>query len=292
MPNSKLMTADEIFKIAKTFVGFGITKIRLTGGEPLIRSDFHTVITQLATLPVSLHITTNGYFLHEHIDTLVTAGIKEINVSVDSLNEQHFNTITQTEAANKVFQNIQLAANAGLKIKINNVLIKDLNDNEIIDFINLTKNQNISVRFIEFMPFTNNKWHSDKTVSLNDILEKVQTTFSEPLIALKTDKNSTTKNYQLQGYRGDFGVISTVTAPFCSTCNRIRLTADGKLKNCLFATEETDLLTPLRANEAIETHILANVNAKKESRGGMTTNEDFKTNGANHKNRSMIAIGG
>ena len=292
MPNSKLMTADEIFKIAQTFVSFGITKIRLTGGEPLIRSDFDAIITQLATLPVSLHITTNGYFLDQHIDVLVASGIKEINVSVDSLNDQHFNKITQTESANKVFQNIQLAAAAGLKIKINNVLIKDLNDNEITDFIHLTRHQNISVRFIEFMPFSDNKWHSDKTVSLNDILTQVQSTFTEPLIALESDKNSTTKNYRLQGFLGDFGVISTVTAPFCSTCNRIRLTADGKLKNCLFATDETDLLTSLRANQSIEPLLIANIKAKKESRGGMTTNEDFKNNGANHKNRSMIAIGG
>lgn len=292
MPNSKLMTADEIYAIAKTFTDLGITKIRLTGGEPLVRSDFDSIAKQLATLPVSLHITTNGFLLDSHLDILKECDFKTINISLDTLKEDKFSSITQYDGYTKVLENIKKALELGFNVKINNVLMKKENDDEIIDFINLTKEYNLSVRFIEFMPFSKNEWSFDKAVSHKDILSKVQSHYQQEIESLDSLPNGTTKNYRIKDFNGDFGVISTVSEPFCSTCNRIRLTADGKLKNCLFSSGETDILTAYRNNINIQNLIFNNIKTKAFSRGGMATNDEFNTKGANHKNRSMIAIGG
>ena len=292
MPNNKLMTADEIYAIAKIFTDLGVTKIRLTGGEPLVRSDFDSIARQLATLPVSLHITTNGYLLDSHLNILKECDFKTINISLDTLSDENFFSITQFDGYKKVLENIQKALEFDFNVKINNVLMKDENDGEIIDFINLTKDYNLSVRFIEFMPFSKNEWSFDKAISHKNILSKVKSHFTQEIESLDTLPNGTTKNYRIKGFKGDFGVISTVSEPFCATCNRIRLTADGKLKNCLFSSGETDLLTAYRNNINIQNLIYENIKNKAFSRGGMTTNDEFNSKGSNHKNRSMIAIGG
>lgn len=291
-PKSQLMTTDEVIEIAILFVKNGVDKIRLTGGEPLLKKDFSEILMALSKLPVHLSITTNAILVDRYIDTFKQCNLKNINVSLDTLNPEKFDVITKRDHFDKAFQNLNLLLNSGFNLKLNVVLMKNFNEDEIIDFIDFTKDKNIGVRFIEFMPFDGNSWDISKLISYNEILDKVISHFSEgELITLKNEKNYTARNFKIENYKGSFGIISTVTNPFCDGCNRIRLTANGRLKNCLFSNNETDLLTAYRAGEQIE-HLIQNaIQSKKAVRAGMTKSEDFG-NTTNHDNRSMIAIGG
>ena len=291
-PKSHIMTYEEIYAIAKEFVDHGVTKIRLTGGEPLVRKDAALIMEKLASLPIDLAITTNGVIVDKFIDTFKKIGLKKINVSLDSLNTGKNTFITRRDYFKKVYDNIQLLVKEGFEVKINCVLIKGFNENEVIDFIELTKTQALQIRFIEFMPFDGNKWDLEKLVSLEEVLKQVYTKYdASSFIRLNDAPNDTAKNYQIKGYKGTFAVISSVSNPFCDSCNRVRLTANGQLKNCLFSTTESDLLTPLREGKSITTVIGKAVQAKHKIRSGMDTLEKFKDPNS-HNNRSMIAIGG
>lgn len=292
-PRAHLMTAVEIVTIAQTFVKLGVTKIRLTGGEPLVRKDAKTIIEQLGKLGVELTLTTNGILVHEFIDTFKEAGITTLNVSIDSLKKDKFNQITRRNYFEKLIENLDLLEANDFNVKLNVVVIKGFNDNEIVDFIEMTKDRNIQIRFIEFMPFDGNKWNKEKLVSYAEILELTNTFYGEEKVNRLQDKpNDTSKNHKINGYQGSFSVISSVTNPFCSTCNRIRLTADGKLKNCLFSNTETSLLDTLRAGESIEPLIFQNIKSKFAMRGGMDDDAKFQNPLLFSQNRSMIKIGG
>jgi len=292
-PKKELMTADEVFAIAKTFVGYGVDKIRLTGGEPLLRKDFPEIIEKLSALNTEISITTNGILIDKHIDVLKKFKVTKINLSLDTLVSTKFNTITLRNQFEKVIDNLHVLLNNDFKVKVNVVLIKGFNDNEIIDFINLTESLPIDVRFIEFMPFAGNEWDRSKMVSQKEILDQVNNHFSESnLEKLEDEKNLTAREYKIKNYVGSFGIISSITNPFCDGCNRIRLTANGKIKNCLFSNSETDLLTPYRSGEAIENVIASAIKNKKKIRAGMNTIADVDNPVLNQDNRSMIAIGG
>jgi len=276
-PRAHLMTADEIVTIAKTFVKLGVTKIRLTGGEPLVRKDAKFIIEQLGKLGVELTLTTNGILVHEFIDTFKEAGITTLNVSIDSLKKDKFNQITRRNYFEKLIENLDLLEVNGFQVKLNVVVIKGFNDNEIIDFIEMTKDRNIQIRFIEFMPFDGNQWNKEKLVSYAEIVSQVNAFYTEQKVERTQDKpNDTAKNHKITAYKGSFSVISSVTNPFCSTCNRIRLTADGKLKNCLFSNSETSLLDTLRAGESIEPLIFQNIKSKHAMRSGMDDDDKFQ----------------
>ncbi len=292
-PKSHIMSFDEIYTIAKTFVDYGVTKIRLTGGEPLVRKDVEVILKKLSTLPVELSITTNAVIVDKYIDVLKECNIKNINVSLDSLKAEKFNTITRRNHFDKVYQNILLLIKERFNVKLNAVLIKGVNDDEIINFINLTKRQPISVRFIEFMPFDGNKWDKSKMMSYAEVMKIVNSEFSQKqIIRLKDAANDTSKNYKIEGYQGSFAIISSITNPFCDSCNRIRLTANGHIKNCLFSSTESDLLTPLRNGDDITPLIAKKIQSKHKVRGGMDTLEKLESPDLHGKNRSMIAIGG
>ena len=288
-----VLTHEEIIVLAKEFVALGVNKIRLTGGEPLIKKNIEKIIRELTALPISLGITTNGILLDKYIDLFKECGVKDINISLDTLDKEKFELMTRRDYYDRVMSNIYQCILAGFNVKINAVLIKGTNDNEIVDFIEFTKDKNVSFRFIEFMPFDGNKWDTSKVVSLKDILSTVNRNYDEnQIIKLEDKKHDTTKNYRIKGYKGSFGVISTVSNPFCDSCNRIRLTANGRIKNCLFSATETNLLAPLRAGKDVVPHILDAVYPKKKSRGGMISDEDFFDKEKNTKNRAMISIGG
>jgi len=292
-PKASLMTADEIFALAQTFVENGVDKIRLTGGEPLLRKDFPEIISKLSTLKTSLSITTNGILIDRHIDALKQAKIKKVNLSLDTLVASKFHSVTLRDQFEKVISNLHLLLNHEFTVKVNVVLMKDFNDNEIIDFIKLTQFLPISVRFIEFMPFAGNEWDRSKMVSQNVILSQAESVFlSEEIQKLEDEKNFTARTYRIKGFLGDFGIISSITNPFCDGCNRIRLTANGKIKNCLFSNSETDLLTPFRNGESIENLISVSIKNKKKVRAGMVTIEEMDDPSLHFDNRSMIAIGG
>lgn len=292
-PKPHLMTADEIIEIAKTFVQFGVKKIRLTGGEPLVRKDAAAIILRLGKLGVNLTITTNGILVPNFIETFKEARIKTVNISIDSLIKEKFNQITRRNYFDSVMQNIDLLLQEGFRVKLNMVLIQGFNEDEIIDFIALTQHKNIQVRFIEFMPFSGNQWDKSKLVTFAQVLETVQSNYDFNDIERLVDApNDTAKNFKIKSYLGSFAIISSVTNPFCSTCNRIRLTADGKLKNCLFSNTETSLLETLRAGDSILPLIQQNLLSKKAVRGGMDDDIKFQNPDLFSQNRSMIAIGG
>ena len=292
-PRPHLMTEDEIVSIAQTFVDLGVTKIRLTGGEPLVRKEAHGIIERLGQLGVQLTLTTNGLLVHDFISTFKKAGIKALNVSIDSLQKEKYKAITRRDSFNQLWNNIELLQQNDFQVKLNVVLIKGFNDNEILDFIALTKAQKLQIRFIEFMPFDGNQWNKEKLVSYAEIIEQVHSVYSETqLLRIQDQPNDTAKNYKIEGFKGSFSIISSVTNPFCSTCNRIRLTADGKLKNCLFSNSETALLPTLRAGNPIEPLIYENIQSKHAMRGGMDNDAKFQNPDLFSQNRSMIKIGG
>ncbi len=292
-PKAHIMTYEEIYTIAKEFVKMGVTKIRLTGGEPLIRKDASLILEKLASLPVQLTLTTNGVVVDRFINDFKKYGIKTLNISLDSLNEKKNEEITRRSYFKKVYQNMILLVKEGFKVKVNCVLIKGFNDNEIIDFIKLSRDLPIQVRFIEFMPFDGNQWNKKKLVSLEEILSEVDLNFKkENIIKLKDALNDTTKSYKIRDYKGTFAIISSVTNPFCDGCNRIRLTANGHIKNCLFSSKESDLLTPFRAGEPISVVIKKAIQSKRKIRNGMDTLDKFNQPELHSNNRSMITIGG
>lgn len=292
-PKASLMTANEIFSIARTFVENGVDKIRLTGGEPLLRKDFPEIASKLASLGVSLSITTNGILIDRHIDVLKQYGINKINLSLDTLVSSKFHSVTLRNQFEKVVDNLHLLLNNDFKVKVNVVLMKGFNENEIVDFVKLTQFLPLSVRFIEFMPFAGNEWDRSKMISQKEILSELEKTFSsEEILKLEDEINFTARTYRIKDFQGDFGIISSITNPFCDGCNRIRLTANGKIKNCLFSNSETDLLTPFRNGESITNLISESIKTKKKVRSGMVTIEEMDDPSLHFDNRSMIAIGG
>lgn len=292
-PRDHIMSYEEIFALAKLFVKHGVTKIRLTGGEPLVRKDVHKLMDTLASLPVELSISTNGIKAHDFIDVFKRCNIQNINVSLDTLNAEKFNGITRRDRFQIVRNNIQLLISEGFNVKVNAVLMKDFNEDEIIDFVQFTRENPISMRFIEFMPFDGNQWNMSKLVSYADIMDCVHATYnSDEVLRLQDAPNDTSKNYRIKGYMGSFAIISTVTNPFCDSCNRLRLTANGQLKNCLFSATENDLLTGLREGKDIEPLIKMAVASKQKIRGGMDSLQKLKDPELHSQNRSMISIGG
>jgi molybdenum cofactor biosynthesis protein A len=291
-PKPHLMTADEIVKIASAFVGLGVDKIRLTGGEPLVRKDAREIILRLGELGTQLTLTTNGLLVHQFLDTFKQAKIETINVSLDTLIKKKYQQITRRNLFDTVLENVDLLLAEGFRVKINVVLMKGFNQDEIVDFIGLTEHKNVQIRFIEFMPFSGNAWDKSKLVTYSEIVNEVAAAFPNQIERITDAPNDTAKNFKIVGYEGSFAIISSVTNPFCSTCNRIRLTADGKLKNCLFSDSETSLLDALRAGESILPLIEQNLLAKKAVRSGLDSDLKFQDPDAFSKNRSMIAIGG
>lgn len=289
-PHNRLMQVDEIAQLTQLFVMQGISKIRLTGGEPLVRKDAPAIIERLAQLPVELHMTSNGIRIDDMLPQLVTAQFKSINISLDTLRSERFFKITRRDYFERVRANIDLLLQHGILTKINMVVMKGINEDEILDFVALTKANPLEIRFIEFMPFSGNKWTSNQVYTQVDILNKIHSVYTTESIT--AGPHDTAKAFSIAGHAGRIAIISTMTAPFCAGCNRIRLTADGKLKNCLFSADETDLLTVLRAGGEVLPLIQENIRSKAQKLGGqLATNfEHIDTDFL--KNRSMITIGG
>lgn len=290
---AEFMTQEELLLITRQFVKMGIKKIRLTGGEPLIKKNFSAIIKELSQIPVELTLTTNAVILDRFIADLKTANVQKLNISLDSLNEARFNAISRRNNFKKILSNIFLAVNNGFDVKLNVVLMKGVNDDEIIDFIQLSHHNKINIRFIEFMPFNGNEWDWSNTVSFQSIMDSVEQYFGKEMILTETaSPNSTSKNFRIKDYKGDFGIISTITNPFCDSCNRIRLTADGRIKNCLFSSNETDILSALRNGDDIAPLIRQSVLKKHAKRAGIDSFESEAGKEIFSQNRSMTTIGG
>lgn len=284
------MTAEEIDQIVSVFVKEGVKKIRLTGGEPLVRKDAQEIIERLSKYPVELAISTNGVLVDKYINVLKSAGIKSLNVSLDSLTREKFFAITRRDEFNRILDNIYLLLRHDFRVKINVVVMKGVNDDELNDFIAWTKHLPVHVRFIEFMPFAGNEWSREKVFSYQEMLDHISKEYK--FMKLQDAKHDTDKKYFVPGHDGTFAVISTMTQPFCGGCNRMRLTTDGKMKNCLFSKSEMDILSALRKGMDITPLIKQCVWMKEEKLGGQFNTTDEKLDTSKINNRSMIHIGG
>lgn len=288
LPAEHYMSADEILALAQVFVDMGVRKIRLTGGEPLVRKDFPQILERLSGLPVELALTTNGVLLPRHLDALNASGMRSINVSLDSLQRERFLALTHRDDYVAVRAAIEQAVDAGFDVKVNAVLLRGKNEDEIKDFVQWSADQPVHVRFIEFMPFDGNRWQWEAIVPFKEVMQRIESDFA--LEKVEDGPNDTARAFRVRNGKGTFGVIASMTQPFCGTCNRLRLTADGKIRNCLFSDAEEDLLAALRAGEAIEPLIRASLAAKRAKHGGLSGLDQLSADAIPH--RSMIRIGG
>lgn len=286
----ELMSASEITQIASEFVKLGVSKIRLTGGEPMLRKDFAEILENLSQLPVELTITTNGVLVDKYLDLLKKSNIKTVNVSIDSLNETDFEKITGRNMFQRVWKNIQLLLDNQFEIKLNVVAMKGHIESELENFISLTRDYPVEVRFIEFMPFTGNHWKSDKVITASELIALAMS--NHDVNPLETSAHATAKKYQVDNNQGRIAFISTMSSHFCGDCNRMRLTASGKIKNCLFGQEEIDLLAAIRNNLPIDLLIKESVTRKHKALGGQFSQDYKEIKAEAIINSSMIAIGG
>ena len=247
-----ILTFEEIYRISEVFVSLGIEKIRLTGGEPLVRKDVPKLVEKLARLKPDLKdlaLTTNGFDLPRHSAALRDAGLDRVTISLDSLQPEKFHQITGVDALEKVLSAIRSARLHGLEpVKINAVIVRGRNDDEIVDFARFARSEGIRMRFIEYMPLdSGHAWNREDVVSGEEIRRRINEIY--PIVPASGDRGSeTARNYVFaDGAAGEIGVIAPVTEMFCGACSRIRLTADGQIRTCLFSTEEHDLRSVLRS---------------------------------------------
>ena len=297
----EILTFEEISRIARLFTGLGVEKIRITGGEPLVRKDLHSLIRMLSSLEGvdDLCLTTNASLLTEQIDDLAAAGLKRINVSIDTLDPQKFKQITKRGDLSKVLDGIFAAKKLGLHpIKINAVIERGTNEDDIIPLVEFSRENGFAMRFIEYMDVGNaNNWISEKIVSKKEILERIDARY--PLRKVGRDNGTAPSvDYEFIDGVGSLGVIASVTEPFCASCTRARLTADGKLVTCLFSDHGHDLKSLIRSGATDEqlTEVIASVWQARTDRysderlAAMNSPEGYQPK--THHKMEMITLGG
>jgi cyclic pyranopterin phosphate synthase len=246
----EILTYEEIHRLVNIFAQLGVTNIRLTGGEPLMRRELHLLVEKIHSVPGvhDIALTTNGYFLAEQALALVRAGLKRINVSVDSVDPAVFAKMVRRDYFRRVWEGLEVLENLPIRpIKINVVLIRGVNDREIASFVHLARTKPFVVRFIEFIPIgAEDGWSMDKVVPTREVIERINA-LGVRLMPVEYHGDQPADRYKFEDGLGEIGFISSVSEPFCSHCNRVRLTSDGKLRTCLFSLHETDLKSPLRS---------------------------------------------
>ena len=250
LTHEDILTYEEILRLARIAVGLGVDKIRLTGGEPLVRKDFSHLLPELMSIPglKDVSITTNGIYLKEHLENICSAGVGRINISLDSLKRDRYQQITGFDGFERVREAIQLAQKKGFHpIKINMVVLKGINDDEVADFARLSARYPFHVRFIEYMP-SGLLLHNEPLRHVSNTVIRERLEAVGPLIQLpRKPTDGPTVRYRFEGAQGEIGFISPLTHHFCQVCNRLRLTAKGHLRPCLLSDEELDLRGPMRA---------------------------------------------
>ena len=274
-----MLSYEEIDYLCGIFVSLGIEKIRLTGGEPLLRRDIETIISKLAKLKTGVNgerrlhdlaLTTNGYYLPERAGPMKTAGLDRVTISLDSLKRDVFKRMTGVDVLDKVLAGINAAKEAGLEpIKINAVIVRGHNEDELVDFAAFAREHDLKMRFIEFMPLdSGHEWSREDVVSGREIRERISARF--PLTPVDVERGSeTSSRYRFaDNAPGEIGIIAPVTEPFCGACSRIRLTADGQIRTCLFSTVEHSLRDVLRSGASRQEIVsfIESVVLKKEPR--------------------------
>jgi cyclic pyranopterin phosphate synthase len=289
MPANELLTWDEYERLARVLVAMGIRKVRVTGGEPLVREGVENFVARLKALGVQdLSMTTNAHLLADRCDRLVAAGMDRINISLDSLDRAKFEKITRTKSFDKVMAGIDAAQASKLRpVKVNAVLVRGVNDDEVEAFAAFARERGLIMRFIEFMPLdADRSWTRDMVVTGAEVHRRISALW--PLVPVVHERSETARKYRFTDGPGEIGLISPVSQPFCGACSRIRLTADGKLRTCLFSKEDHDLKFLLRGgatDREIGDEIISIV-AQKEK--GHRINEP----GFVPPSRTMVSIGG
>jgi cyclic pyranopterin phosphate synthase len=296
----QILTFEEIARLARLFVELGVEKIRLTGGEPLVRKDLPRLIEKLSGIQglQDLCLTTNGALLAERIDALRQAGLRRVNASVDTLDPDKFKRMTKRGDLDKVLEGVFAAKRAGLSpIKLNAVIERGVNDDDILSLVEFAREHGFGMRFIEYMDVGNsNDWTSAKLVSKKEILQTIHARY--PLTEIGRDKGSAPSvDYKFLDGQGDIGVIASVTEPFCASCTRMRLTADGKIVTCLFSQLGYDVKTLLRsgASDAEISELIANIWRKRTDRYSAERLEAMKASSydpKSHRKIEMISLGG
>lgn len=252
--HNDILRYEEIIRLARIAYELGFKKFRITGGEPLVRKGVSHLVGELFKLDkdIDLSITTNGILLAKYALELKNAGLKRINISLDTLEKEKFRQISRFDLFHDVMEGINNAIQTGFNpIKINVVVVKDVNDDEILDFVELTKNKPLWVRFIELMPFDRNNWNESEFISEAEIKSLMETRYK--LIEKEASYNgSPSKDYTIEGHKGVIGFISPISRKFCDLCNRLRLTADGYLLPCLHSSIDIDIRTPMRSGASDE----------------------------------------
>jgi GTP 3',8-cyclase len=288
----QMLTYDEIEYVISIFVSLGIKKVRLTGGEPMVKQDLEKLIEKVSKIDgiQDLALTTNGYFLAERAHALKLAGLNRITISLDSLKQEVFKKIAGIDALGVVLKGIESAKHAGLSpIKVNAVIVRGYNEFEVIDFATFAREHDISMRFIEFMPLdAGHEWSREMVVPGKEIYQRINDRF--PLVPINMSRGSdTAARYRFaDGAPGEIGIIAPVTSPFCGACSRIRLTADGQIRTCLFSTVEYSLKNVIRSGVSTDEikEFIKDVVMKKEPRHYINE-PDFKP-----PTRTMSYIGG
>jgi len=285
----EILTFEEIYRVARIFVEHGVTKIRLTGGEPLVRRNLEVLVDQLSSLPglKMLAMTTNAVLLGDKVQVLRDAGLTALNISLDSLRKERFQEITKRDDHDNVIASIHAALETGFwPLKLNVVVMSGVNDDELLDFVEFVKDKPMNVRFIEYMPFKDNHWSVSGVVSFSDMLQTIERRYR--LKPLDTEAGAVAKDYSIDGHIGTVSFVTSMTDSFCNTCNRLRLTADGSIKSCLFYPAEMNVRDELRrgvTDETLASLICSAVLLKPAEHPPM---EEILAS----ENRAMIEIGG
>lgn len=286
---NELLTYEEILRIARVFVDMGINKIRLTGGEPMVRKNLEVLVEQLGALPdlKTLAMTTNGTLLADKAQCLKEAGISALNISLDTFRADRFLAIARRDDLHTVMRGIEAALEVGFdSLKINSVIMAGVNDDEILDFVDFAYDKRVNVRFIEYMPFKDNQWTASGVVTYKDMLSIINTRYE--LEPIRSERSAVAKDFCIVGGVGTVSFITSMSESFCSTCNRLRLTSDGSVKSCLFFPAEINLRDALRkgiTDEELQSMILYSLSQKPEAHPPA---EEI----AAGDNRAMIEIGG
>ena len=301
MAKTEVLSFSEIERVARIFASLGVTQLRLTGGEPLVRRELHRLVGLLATIPgiQDLSLTTNGALLVEQAQGLVDAGLRRINVSIDTLKADRFREITQRGDLQTVLDGLFAAQRAGMNpIKINAVVIRGFNDDEVIDLVTFGRTHGFEVRFIEYMDVGNaNGWTLNKTFTKREILDVIHARYPVRESG-RAGGSAPAVDYEFMDGAGKVGIIGSVTEPFCSSCTRVRLTADGKLVTCLFAETGFDLKTLMRGN-ATDAELTNAIGALWSGRADrfsdirwehLQSGTEYKPE--SHKKIEMITLGG
>ncbi len=289
---SEILSFEEITRLVRVFAQLGISKVRLTGGEPLVRHDIERLVSDISAVPgiETVGMTTNGVLLERHASGLGRAGLKLLNVSLDSLRPQRFANITLKDEYHRVRRGIDAALSAGIRpIKLNTVVIRGVNDDELLDFVEMTRDNSISVRFIEFMPFKDNRWSVENYVSSQQMRQVISRKYRLIGPRKEATPGSVARQYSIEGHAGTVGFISPLSDHFCGSCIRLRLTSDGFLKTCLYSGALVDLRRVLRSRGTSDVKLTAAIVRAVDAKA---YKHPPTAELAGNKNQNMVEIGG